>query len=110
MTRTGGSDTIAYVADGTDWAESGATVGFGVNAQDAGGAGNEANESTFGDGTGGTPLLYNGIDTAETVASSAGPTAGVDTNVAYRVQVSGSQAAGDYSGNVSLCPSRRVGG
>ncbi|MFQ5860426.1 MAG: hypothetical protein ACE5IG_02610 [Dehalococcoidia bacterium] len=99
MTREGGTETISYVAANTDWVEL-STAGFGVNAQDAAGAGNEANETEFGTVAGNT-LQYEPISSAVTLASNTAPTAGVDTNVAYRVQVSGTQAAGDYSGTVN---------
>ena len=99
MTRTGGSETIGYVSADHDWAEL-ASVGFGVNAQDEGGAGNESNEGVFGT-VSGDDLDYEPISSAVTLASSAVPTAGVDTMVVYRVQVNVTQAAGDYTGTIN---------
>ena len=97
MFRAGGSELISYVGVDEDWAEA-TTAGFGVNAQDAAGAGDEANSGDFS--VAGT-YEYEPIDTAKTLASSSGPTSGVDTTVVYRVQVEATQAAGDYSGTVN---------
>ena len=96
LTANGGGDSIAYVAGGanTDWDETG-TSGFGVNAQ-----GGEAVTATFGT-SGGDDLLYKPIDTALTLASASAPTAGANTTVVFRVQVSVTQEAGDYSGDVN---------
>jgi hypothetical protein len=99
MTRAGGSETIGYVSADHDWIEN-SSVGFGVNAQDAGGAGNEANEDVFGI-AGVDSLEYEDISSAATLASVSTPTAGVDTMVVYRVQVAVTQAAGDYTGTVN---------
>ncbi len=99
MTRVGGSETIGYISADHDWVEN-ASVGFGVNAQDAGGAGNEANEGVFGT-VGGDTLDYEAIGSAATLASTSVPTAGVDTMVVYRVQVNVTQAAGDYTGTIN---------
>ena len=99
MTRTGGSETIGYVSADTDWAEA-STAGFGVNAQDVAGGGNEANEAVFGT-VAGSLLDYEPISSAVTLASVSVPTAGNDTIVVYRVQIQATQAAGDYTGSVN---------
>ena len=98
MTRAGGSEVIPYVGLNENWAEA-TTAGFGVNAQDAAGAGTEANTAVFSPTPG--DFEYESITTAVTLASAAGPTSGVDTTVVYRVQVEATQAAGDYSGSVN---------
>ena len=100
MTRTGGpSDTIGYISANHDWVES-ASAGFGVNAQDVGGAGNEANEGVFGT-VSGDDLDYEPVSSVVTLASVGAPTAGVDTMVVYRVQVTVTQPAGDYTGTIN---------
>ncbi len=99
MTRDGGSETISYVGADTNWAEA-SELGFGVNAQDEAGAGNEANEGLFGT-VSGDSLLYEPISSAVTLASGSVPTAGVDTMVVYRVQVNATTAAGTYSGTIN---------
>ena len=97
LTANGGSDSIAYI-DGTgvntNWDETNSS-GFGVNAQ-----GGEAVTTTFGT-SGGDNLKYKPIDTSLTLASASAPTAGADTTVVFRVQVSVTQEAGDYSGDVN---------
>ena len=99
MTRTGGSETIGYVGANTGWIEA-STAGFGVNAQDVAGGGNEANEPVFGT-VGGDNLDYEPISSAVTLASASAPTAGNDTLVVFRVQIQVTQAAGDYTGSVN---------
>ena len=90
MTRSGGSETIAYVSGTPTWTEGASgTAGFGVSAD-----GGDAPGSFSG-------LTYFPISSSLTIASDSAPTLGADTTVLFRVQVQATQAAGDYTGNVN---------
>ena len=96
MIRSGGSETIGYVASDTVWVEgSGGTSGFGVAAE-----GGHA-PTSFDDNPADSALEYEPIASSLTVATNGTPTNGVDTTVVFRVQVDATTAAGDYTGDIS---------
>ena len=99
MSRVGGSGAISYVPANADCVEA-STEGFGVNAQDVAGGGNEANESDFG-AAGSNALEHEPVSSSVELASAIASRAGNETRVVFRVQVSSTQAAGSYSGTVN---------
>ena len=95
MTRSGGSETIGYVASDVEWVEgSGGTEGFGVSAE-----GGHAPASFDTDTN--SALEYEPISSSLVIASNSAPTNGADTTVIFRVQVDATTPAGDYSGSVN---------
>ena len=92
MTHNGAGASIAYVSGGQPWNSNegvSGTTGFGV-----------ASENGHSPGFG-SPLSYESIASALTIATNGTAALGVDTTVVFRVQVDASAAAGDYSGNVT---------
>ncbi|MCH7655705.1 MAG: hypothetical protein IIC95_06930 [Chloroflexi bacterium] len=95
MTRSGGSETIGYVASDVEWVEGiGGTAGFGVSAE-----GGHAPASFDTDTN--SALEYEPISSSLVIASNSAPTNGADTTVIFRVQVDATTPAGDYSGSVN---------
>lgn len=95
MTRSGGSETIGYVASDVEWVEGiGGTEGFGVSAE-----GGDAPASFDTDTN--SALEYEPISSSLVIASNSAPTNGADTTVIFRVQVDATTPAGDYSGSVN---------
>lgn len=104
VNRSGGGASIPYTGADTAWDESHpdatGTTGFGVNAQGVGSDG-DANTGVFGT-IAGADFDYEPFATGLVLASSSGPAGGaVVTRVSFRLQVSATQAAGDYAATIA---------